>query len=58
MGLVVLQSREDQLKGETKAGIEIKFDDKCETTGNLYIETAEKTNPNDAEFRPSGRLSS
>jgi hypothetical protein len=40
--------------GENKAGIEIKFDDKFATTGNLWIETAEKSSPERAEYVPSG----
>jgi len=41
-------------QGENKAGIEIKFDDKRKTTGNLWIETHEKTNPANLEYIPSG----
>lgn len=40
--------------GENKQGIEIKFDDKYETTGNLYIEIAEKSNKNNLNFVDSG----
>lgn len=34
------------LIGENKAGLEIKFDRNWVKTGNLYIEIAEKSNPN------------
>jgi hypothetical protein len=42
------------MKGENKAGIEIKNDTKFRESGNLYIEIAEKTNANNSEFIPSG----
>lgn len=41
-------------KGENKAGIEIKFDKKLETTGNLWIELSEKSNPQNVNYVPSG----
>lgn len=41
-------------KGESASGIEIKFDGKLEQTGNLYIEVAEKSNPEFEEYIPSG----
>lgn len=41
-------------RGENKLGIEIKFDDKYEETGNLYIEIAEKSHPSIREYFPSG----
>jgi len=41
-------------KGESRAGIEIKFDDQRKRTGNLYIEYAEKSNPNNKSYVPSG----
>lgn len=41
-------------KGESRAGIEIKFDDRRKDTGNLYIEYAEKSHPNKKEYVPSG----
>jgi hypothetical protein len=40
--------------GENKAGIEIKNDNKFRTSGNFYIETAEKSDPNNENFIPSG----
>lgn len=41
-------------KGENKNGWEIKFDDLRKKTGNLYIETAEKSNPDNKAYVPSG----
>ena len=41
-------------KGESRAGIEIKFDDQRKRTGNIYIEYAEKSNPNNKNYVPSG----
>ena len=40
--------------GENKAGLEIKNDQHFRKTGNLYIETAEKSNAANKEFVPSG----
>ncbi len=40
--------------GENKAGIEIKYDDWLKKTGNLWIEVAEKTNPNNPSYVVSG----
>ena len=52
---VAYSSRLFQQKlGENKAGIEIKFDDKYATTGNLYLEIAEKSNPANPRFIESG----
>jgi len=42
------------LKGENKQGIEIKFDDKYKDTGNIYIEIAEKSNPINKNYVNSG----
>lgn len=47
------QSRKYQLKGENKQGIEIKFDDKYKTTGNLFIEMEEKSDPGNVNYVPS-----
>ena len=41
-------------KGESRAGIEIKFDNQRKKTGNLYIEFAEKSHPNNKVYVPSG----
>jgi len=41
-------------RGENAQGVEIKFDDKMDNTGNVYIETAEKTDPRNEKFIASG----
>ena len=41
-------------KGESRAGIEIKFDNQMEKTHNLYIEYMEKSNPNNKNYIPNG----
>ena len=41
-------------KGESKIGIEIKFDDRYAETGNLYIETHEKTDASNNDWVVSG----
>ena len=52
---ITYASKKYQIKyGENKAGIEIKFDDKCKRTGNLYIEISEKSNKNNPYFVDSG----
>jgi hypothetical protein len=40
--------------GENMIGAEIKRDGMFRDTGNLYIETAEKSDPNNAVYIPSG----
>lgn len=40
--------------GENMLGAEIKRDDRFRETGNLYIETAEKSHPDNPFFIPSG----
>lgn len=40
-------------KGESRNGIEIKFDDKM-ASGNIYIETQEKSKSSNKEYVPSG----
>jgi len=42
------------LIGENKAGLEIKFDRNWIKTGNLYIEIAEKSNANNLNYIDSG----
>lgn len=57
IGIVVIQyqSRRFQFeRGENSGGIEIKFDERLDDTGNLYIETAEKSHPLKPHFVPSG----
>lgn len=40
--------------GESRQGVEIKFDDKFATTGNLWIEIAEKARPREGDYATSG----
>jgi len=40
--------------GENKQGIEIKFDDRYSDTGNIYIETKEKSNAKNLRYVESG----
>ena len=42
--------------GENSAGIEIKFNDKFDQTGNLYIETYRKSHPDQTDYKRSGIL--
>ncbi len=56
---IVLQtigSKSGQLKGENLLGLEIKFDRKRKETGNLYIETHEKSNAENRFWICSGIL--
>ena len=41
-------------QGESLNGIEIKYDSKIKQTGNLYIETSEKTDKRNEMYIPSG----
>ncbi len=43
-----------QTRGENRLGAEIKNDEKYRQTGNLYIETAEKSHPDNPSYVPSG----
>ena len=40
--------------GESRQGIEVKFDMRFVETGNLYVETAEKREPRHGQYHPSG----
>lgn len=40
--------------GESASGIEIKYDSRFAETGNLYIETAEKSDEDNSEYVKSG----
>lgn len=40
--------------GENMQGFEIKFDDKFKTTNNIYIETKEKSHPDNVNYVNSG----
>lgn len=55
-GIVVLTyvSRARGLKAENRLGIEIKRDGRFRETGNLCFETAEKADPSNPDFVPSG----
>lgn len=44
-------------KGESPSGLEIKYDAKFRQTGNLFIETAEKSYAEQTLFHPSGAMS-
>lgn len=54
MPLCIYSSKEYQLKGENIQGIEIKFDDRRDETGNWFIEIAEKSHPDNPNFVDSG----
>lgn len=57
IGLVVVQyaSRMYQIAiGESRTGVEIKHDEKYASTGNLWIEVAEKARPRGGDYFPSG----
>jgi len=54
ISLSTYSSREWQLRGENKQGIEIKFDDKHKETGNFYIEIKEKSDPANPAYANSG----
>ena len=45
-------------RGENMLGAEIKRDGKFRQTGNLYIETAEKSHPDNPVYVPSGIMRS
>lgn len=56
-GIVVVgyaSRRFQRERGENMLGAEIKRDGNFRTTGNLYIEVAEKSHPSNREFVPSG----
>lgn len=56
-GLIIsLYSSEEYQKGigESRTGAEIKYDERYQETGNIYIETAEKAYPRDGDYVPSG----
>jgi hypothetical protein len=47
-------SKKFQLKGENRQGFEIKFDRRYDETGNIYIETHEKSNAENPFYVDSG----
>jgi len=57
IGLVIVQytSRAYQIAvGESRTGVEIKHDEKYATTGNLWIEVAEKARPRPGDYADAG----
>lgn len=55
MVLRTYKSKKSQYEnGENKAGFEIKYDKRFKETGNLYIEVAEKANPENKNYVASG----
>jgi len=46
--------KKNQLKGETKQGIEVKYQKPLKETRNLYIELEEKSNPRNPHYVKSG----
>lgn len=48
------ESRESQLLGESAVGLEIKRDGRFRQTGNLYMETVEKTHRDNERWVSSG----
>tara|TARA_Y100000310_G_scaffold2404_1_gene3117 strand:- start:329 stop:820 length:492 start_codon:yes stop_codon:yes gene_type:complete len=56
VGIVLqnLSSQKYQLKSENLLGLEIKLDRKFRGTGNLYIETHEKSDPDNPRYVLSG----
>ncbi len=57
LGIVVIgysSRRFQNEQGENMLGAEIKRDGKFRETGNIYIETSEKSHPDKLEFTPSG----
>ena len=48
------EGKQNQLKGESLEGIEVKLDEVSHSTGRVYIEVAEKSNSNNATYVPSG----
>ena len=57
LGLAIVQygSRAyQQAVGESRTGVEIKFDEKYSSTGNLWIECGEKAAPRPGDYAQSG----
>lgn len=52
MGL--FKTLDDQYRGESSIGVEVKADNRAADTGNLYIEVDEKSNQKNSNFIPSG----
>lgn len=57
--IISYSSKKYQLEiGENKAGLEIKNDQKFRSTGNFYVEYAEKSDARNLSFVPSGIMRS
>lgn len=54
IAVTLYSSEKRQLTGETRQGIEIKHDKVMHSTGNIYIEISEKSNPMNQYYVPSG----
>ena len=54
--ICLFTSQKYQHIGESLAGVEIKYDSKSASTGNLYFETHEKSRAEQAEWFESGIL--
>lgn len=57
LGMAVVQYTSEIYQkqvGESKTGVEIKYDGRYAETGNLYIETGEKARPRNGSYAPSG----
>jgi hypothetical protein len=55
LAIVPFSSKEYQQRvGESLTGAEIKLDENYARTGNLYIEVAEKAQPRNGDYYPSG----
>jgi hypothetical protein len=57
LGLAIVQygsKAYQQAIGESRTGVEIKFDQKFGQTGNLWIEIAERAHPRNGAYAPSG----
>jgi len=56
LGIILqnMSSKKYQRKKENLLGLEIKFDRRFRETGNLYIETHEKSDPSNPEYVKSG----
>lgn len=53
--IIGFKSRKFQIdRGENLLGLEIKFDRKMNETGNIYIETHEKSHPDNPDYTDSG----
>ena len=54
MVIVTYVSKARGMSAENRFGVEIKRDDRFRETGNLFIETAEKSHPDNPQYVASG----